>query len=217
MAHFVSKKSPIGPSELTPNPEYLIAPLGFGPIQCLMDFSECNLYLRLESWRLGVRCFSSATTSWKCKINHFSFGFPAIVRRTVPKTLHTTSCFFVCRGWRKKLTNYNILRKYIDCKSLICLQYIIDINVINPYHSWMVYYIPTLAHAYEKCRQISTFRFHVVVIPIKTTPYLLRILYSPSISMGLHPLLLDGSHRKCRSHTGTSWFASISTGPGGSC
>ena len=43
---FLSKKSPTGPTERTPKPEYLIArlqlteqgPLGFGPIQVLMDF-----------------------------------------------------------------------------------------------------------------------------------------------------------------------------------
>ena len=43
---YVSKKSPTGPTERTPKkPEYLIArsqltkrgPLGFGPIQCLME------------------------------------------------------------------------------------------------------------------------------------------------------------------------------------
>ena len=41
----ISKKSPTGPTDRTPKPEYLIArlqltergPLGFGPIQFLMD------------------------------------------------------------------------------------------------------------------------------------------------------------------------------------
>ena len=45
----LSKKSPTGPTEQTPKPEYLIArsqltergPLGFGPIQFLMDFTNC--------------------------------------------------------------------------------------------------------------------------------------------------------------------------------
>ena len=42
----ISKKSPTGPTERTPKPEYLIArsqltergPLGFGPIQFLMEY-----------------------------------------------------------------------------------------------------------------------------------------------------------------------------------
>ena len=57
-----SKKSPTGPTEQTPKPEYLIArsqlperdPLGFGPIQFLMDTGSLRL----------VKSIFALTDSW---------------------------------------------------------------------------------------------------------------------------------------------------------
>ena len=66
-----SKKSPTGPSERTPKPEYIIArsqltergPLGFGPIQLLMDLSPCMNLLVWVKWLATPSCSTLPKTN----------------------------------------------------------------------------------------------------------------------------------------------------------
>ena len=143
-----SKKSPTGPTKRTPKPEYLIAlqltelgPLGFGPIQFLMDESISQLYFP----KLGLqkKHFRWRSLFGDVKANHNCWAARCRGVHGKVETNSWNSCFFRGRtscAWGVWFFLYcwgedilGILRWYV----MKCLSLAMKYLVFSLYKAWI--------------------------------------------------------------------------------